>query len=230
MCLKTFERLIEDPERLVQAVAHDRSAIESFLDVLRGIKNSLVIKFTGSEKAMLDEAERTMVNLLRGEAGTVEGERFSIQQDANGKPYVLIDTDQDIFEGKSVDECVRIAEKYMVEHFKNHVMDAGDSQTFVNARAIGEYGHPANYRLKPEIKQAKMNASTELDNLLAVSEFLQHKDDDGRHPDAVNGWDIYRTRFVLNGESFVGDVNFKLTKRGKLFYDITHIKKTARID
>ena len=51
VCLKTFERLIEDPERLVEAVAHDRSAIESFLDVLRGIKNSLVIKFTGSEKS-----------------------------------------------------------------------------------------------------------------------------------------------------------------------------------
>ncbi|MBD5093022.1 MAG: hypothetical protein HDT26_01795, partial [Subdoligranulum sp.] len=84
VCLKTFERLIEDPERLVQAVAHDRSAIESFLDVLRGIKNSLVIKFTGSEKAMLDEAERTMVNLLRGEAGVVEGERFSyIGENAN---------------------------------------------------------------------------------------------------------------------------------------------------
>ncbi|MBD5095116.1 MAG: hypothetical protein HDT26_12760 [Subdoligranulum sp.] len=84
VCLKTFERLIEDPERLVQAVAHDRSAIESFLDVLRGIKNSLVIKFTGSEKAMLDEAERTMVNLLRGEAGMVDGERFSyIGENAN---------------------------------------------------------------------------------------------------------------------------------------------------
>ena len=77
VCLKTFERLIEDPERLAQAVAHDRSAIESFLDVLRGIKNSLVIKFTGSEKAMLDEAERAMVNLLRGEAGIVESTRFS---------------------------------------------------------------------------------------------------------------------------------------------------------
>ena len=33
---------------------------------------------------MLDEAERTMVNLLRGEAGTVEGERFSyIGENAN---------------------------------------------------------------------------------------------------------------------------------------------------
>ena len=84
VCLKTFEQMIKDPERLAQAVAHDRSAIESFLDVLRGIKNSLVIKFTGSEKAMLDEAERTMVNLLRGEAGMVEGERFSyIGENAN---------------------------------------------------------------------------------------------------------------------------------------------------
>ncbi len=84
MCLKTFERLIEDPERLTQAVAQDRGVIESFLDVLRGIKNSVVIKLTGSEKAMLDEAERTLTNLLRGEAGIVEGERFSyVGENAN---------------------------------------------------------------------------------------------------------------------------------------------------
>ncbi|MBD5093700.1 MAG: hypothetical protein HDT26_05335 [Subdoligranulum sp.] len=222
--------MIEDPERLVQAVAYDRGAIESFLDVLRGIKNSLVIKFTGSEKAMLDEAERTMVNLLRGEAGVVEGERFSIQQDSNGKPYVLIDTDQDIFEGKSVDECVRIAKMYMKEHFQGQALDVGASRAFVNRSSINEYTHPANRRIDVDIRNAKMNASTELGNLLAVSEFLRHENDDGRHADVTNGWEVYQTHFVLNGESFVGEVKVKLTDRGKLFYDITHIEKAARID
>ncbi len=230
VCLKTFERLIGDPEELTQAVAHGRTVIESFLDVLRGIKNSVVIKLTGSEKAMLGEAERTLVNLLRGEAGMVEGERFSIQKDANGELYVLIDTDQELFEGQSMKESIRTAEKYMKKHFQGQLFDIENSRTFVNGKAIGEYTHPANYRLDPEIKQAKINASTELDNLLAVSKFLRHEEDDGRHADATNGWEVYQTRFVLNGESFVGEVKIKLTDRGKLFYDITHIEKAARID
>ena len=66
--------------------------------------------------------------------------------------------------------------------------------------------------------------------MLAVSKFLRHEEDDGRHADATNGWEVYQTRFVLNGESFVGEVKIKLTDRGKLFYDITHIEKAARID
>lgn len=44
---------------------------------MRGLKNRIAIRLSGSERAMLDEAERTLVNLLRGEAGSVAGEKYS---------------------------------------------------------------------------------------------------------------------------------------------------------
>lgn len=73
-----------------------------------------------------------------------------------------------------------------------------------------------------------MRASTELDNLLAVSEFIKHEEDDGRHPDATKGWDIYKTAFKLNDQYFEGEAKIKCTDRGYVFYDITQIKRTAR--
>ncbi len=51
--------------------------METFLDFVRGLKNRIAIRLSGSERAMLDEAERTLVNLLRGEAGSVAGEKYS---------------------------------------------------------------------------------------------------------------------------------------------------------
>ena len=66
-----------DPEKLVRAVERDRGLMETFLDFVRGLKNRIAIRLSGSERAMLDEAERTLVNLLRGEAGSVAGEKYS---------------------------------------------------------------------------------------------------------------------------------------------------------
>ena len=68
---------VADPEKLVRAVERDRGLMETFLDFVRGLKNRIAIRLSGSERAMLDEAERTLVNLLRGEAGSVAGEKYS---------------------------------------------------------------------------------------------------------------------------------------------------------
>ena len=75
--LKLAEQIVSDPQKLTEAVSGDRGLMATFLDFVRGIKNSIAIKLTNSQKAMLDEAERTLVNLLRGEAGSVDGTRYS---------------------------------------------------------------------------------------------------------------------------------------------------------
>ncbi|BFJ86833.1 hypothetical protein Ruko_32500 [Ruthenibacterium sp. TH_2024_36131] len=75
--LKLAEQIVSDPQKLTEAVSGDRGLMATFLDFVRGIKNSIAIKLTNSQKAMLDEAERTLVNLLRGEAGNVDGTRYS---------------------------------------------------------------------------------------------------------------------------------------------------------
>ena len=75
--LRLAQELVADPEKLVRAVERDRGLTETFLDFVRGLKNRIAIRLSGSERAMLDEAERTLVNLLRGEAGSVAGEKYS---------------------------------------------------------------------------------------------------------------------------------------------------------
>lgn len=98
--LKLAEQIVSDPQKLTEAVSGDRGLMATFLDFVRGIKNSIAIKLTNSQKAMLDEAERTLVNLLRGEAGNVDGTRYSIEKDGkerydNFKPF-----------GEQVDDAV----------------------------------------------------------------------------------------------------------------------------
>lgn len=229
VALKLAEQLVHDPERMIDAVTRERGLGGVLLDFIRGIKNSIAIRLTGSQKAMLDEAERQLVNLLRGDAGSVEGQRFSVQQDADGHTYVQVDTDQDIFEGKTLREKIKIAREYMKQHFQGQVLALGDSSAFVNGQSVDEYLYPANSRLDPNVRGAKVQAGTELDNLLSVSTFLRHDSDDGRHDGAIGGWDTYRTEFELAGERFTGEVKVMNTDRGRLFYDITHIEKTARI-
>ena len=75
--LRLAQELVADPEKLVRAVERDWGLMETFLDFVRGLKNRIAIRLSGSERAMLDEAERTLVNLLRGEAGSVAGEKYS---------------------------------------------------------------------------------------------------------------------------------------------------------
>ncbi|MBR5521383.1 MAG: hypothetical protein IKU54_05235 [Oscillospiraceae bacterium] len=58
-------------------IKKDRSLIDGLLDIIRGIKNNLKIRLAKSEKAMLDEAERNLVNLLRSEGGESRNKRYS---------------------------------------------------------------------------------------------------------------------------------------------------------
>lgn len=84
VALKLAEELVQDPEQLIRTVSQDRTLIARFLDFVRKIKNSVSIRFTGSQKAMLDEAERTLENMLRGQAGEVGENRYSyIGENAN---------------------------------------------------------------------------------------------------------------------------------------------------
>lgn len=229
VALKLAEQLVGDPEKMTEAVTRERGLGEVLLDFIRGIKNSIAIKLTGSQKAMLDEAERTLVNMLRGEAGKVEGERLSIQTDEDGRAFVRVDTDQNLFEGKTLEECVKIARKYIKEHFKGAVLPVGNDRAFVNGASAGEYAYPADHRMSTDIKRAKMQASTELNNLLSIFAYLRHEPDDGRHPAATGGWDVYRTVFEIDGQWFTGEVKIMNSKRGRLFYDVTQIEKIARI-
>lgn len=150
--------------------------------------------------------------------------RYSIQTDSNGKKYVNVDTDQHIFEGVEPKEYHKIARKYILENFRGKIIGENDSRAFVNKRSAEEYAYPANKRQESDIKSAKMKSSTELDNLMSTSQFVEHTDDDGRHPDATGGWDWYSVDFVVDGQPFNGTISVKNTDNGRVFYDMTKIR------
>ena len=84
---------MDNGENLLAEIKKDRTLIDGLLDVIRGIKNNLKIRLAKSEKAMLDEAERNLVNLLRSESKEQGQARQSVKIDDSGKPFVVIDED-----------------------------------------------------------------------------------------------------------------------------------------
>lgn len=116
----------------------------------------------------------------------LKDKKFSIQQDSNGNKYVEVDTDQNIFEGKSLSEQNKIAKKYILDNFRENGIDVNNENINVTSKTANEYTHPKN-QLPTTTKSSKMKASTELDNLLLISNYKYSKPDDSRHPFAKEG-------------------------------------------
>ena len=153
---------------------------------------------------------------------------FSIQTDANGNRYVNVDTDQDIFEGKSLAEQTKIAKKYIIDKFRDSGLLDDSKNVKITSRSANEYTHPKNKNSK-SVASSKMKASTELDNLLNVAKYSHSNQDDGRHGIAKDGWDYYKVNFKVGNQMFEGLINIAKNNDTKTFYDITRIKKTSRV-
>ena len=150
--------------------------------------------------------------------------RFSLQTLEDGTPYVRIDTDQERFDGLSLREMVTEARKAILEKFRGKVIGEGENRAYVNRRSADEYTHPANRRNISGM-DAKLHAAPEIDNLLRVSNFVEHTDHNAdRHPEATGGWDISHTIFSFGDKLYDGEIQIMNTDKGRLFYDITHIK------
>lgn len=148
---------------------------------------------------------------------------FSIRELEDGTQYVRVDTDQQIFEGLQPSEYAKVARNYIRDHFRNKVI-GNRVRAYVRRESENEYTIPAKKNISPALYEGKMKAATELDNLLDASVYIGHEDDDGRHPDAVRGWDKYRTFFEVDGRFFEGTVALKKIQKGDIFYDVTKIK------
>ncbi len=153
-------------------------------------------------------------------------QRFSIQIDKQGNKYVNIDVDQDIFDGKSVKEQTQIAKEYILDNFRKNGLFKNNENIKISRKTALEYTHPKN-SLDTEVYSSKMKASTELNNLLEISQYIKSETDDGRHIFAKNGWDYYETVFKVGDKKYSGWLNIAKGDKGKLLYDITNIKERA---
>ena len=72
-----------------------------------------------------------------------------------------------------------------------------------------------------------MRASTELDNLLEVSEFIDHvsyEEVRDTHPEAIGGIDYYKTIFSVGDRWYEAVVNVINSKNVRMLYDVTKLK------
>lgn len=152
---------------------------------------------------------------------------FSIQTDANGNRYVNVDTDQDIFAGKSLVEQNKIAKKYILDHFRGNELTYNNENINVNNKTATKYTNPQE-KITRNNKNVKNRISTELDNLLSVSEKISESTDKKSHAFAKDGWEYYKTTFNIDGNYFTGILNIGKNGTQKTLYDITNIKKTTQ--
>lgn len=191
--------------------------IRKLAEKIKGTGANEYVNFVENLKEMWEEAYYSNKSNLKDKM-------FSVQQDSNGNKYVEVDTDQDIFEGKSISEQVKIAKQYILDNFRENGIDINNENIKVTSKTANEYTHPKN-QLPTTTKSSKMKASTELDNLLLISNYKYSKPDDGRHPFARDGWDYYETTFKVGDNLFNGLVNIAKSENKKMLYDITNIKR-----
>ena len=152
---------------------------------------------------------------------------FSIQTDTNGNRYVNVDTDQDIFNGKSLLEQNKIARKYILDHFRENGLIYNDENINVNSKTAVKYTNPKE-KITRYNKNVKNRISTELDNLLSVSKKISESSDKKNHSFAKDGWEYYQTLFNIDGNYFTGILNIGKNGNQKTLYDINNIKKTTQ--
>lgn len=154
--------------------------------------------------------------------------KYSKKVADNGEKFVIIDKasieNLDNYPGDSLAAKVR---SYL-KQFRGTVLPLGSTdKAFMRREAEGEYTNSAK-KVDEVTYKDKLTAAAEFENLLESATFLRHENDNGRHPDAVRGWNYYNIYYVIPSEealkAYSGEIQIKLISRGDCFYDITKIK------
>lgn len=222
-------RLFQDQESINRLAVKDRGL---FQQIYQWVKD-MAVKLTGTpEQRKMLELEKMYEKALRtAESGQGRDAEYYIAKDAEGNPVTVVNTDQGIFAGVPVEEYAKVAQKWINEKYKGKTLPLSEYDSArVNKKTAGEYTHPQR-RLNtggPEFS-GKMKASTELENLLEASEYLYHREDakEHAHREATDGWDYYKTTFIVDGQLFEGKINIATSPRGRVFYDMTDVKRVA---
>ena len=227
--VRSFARALEARgaglgRRVLMAVRDFLERVREFFT--RGGSSPYVRKYD----ALSREVGRILAGMERagGAIGEAAGaRRHSVGTRNDGRKYVKVDIDQHIFDGLSPRECLHLARRVILDRFKGKVIGDSPDNAYVNKGTAEEYSYPASARrISDDIAEAKGRASTELDELMKAATFLDHTEDDGRHPDAKGGGDHYSVEFELSpGNVFRGKISVKITGKGRVFHDMTQIEK-----
>ncbi len=168
--------------------------------------------------------------IVGAESDAIEAEvKHSLRVFSDGKRFVDVQTDQSLFDGLSVSEMNSLAKKIIRQRFANKVIGI-ENKVFVNGASAHEYVFPSK-AIASDIREAKLRAAPELDNLLDAGTNFRNAPDgaDGHyHPSAIGGFDYFDTIFKVGNEYYSGVVNIQVIQRGKLLKDITKIRNITK--
>lgn len=218
----------------------NRRLLQRVLDAIHAVFR----KLTGKDKTLstqLRQAEKKLSSALGAaarQAGNLDVQntvrtdgkaRYSLREFSDGVRFVDVQVDQSRFDGLSPREMGRLATSIIKEKFGGKIIGL-ENRAFVNGRTAGEYGFPLK-RLDTNLHEAKMRASTELDNLLdAGTNFRTEPDgrDGHEHPNIAGDFQYFDTIFKVGSEYYSGVINLMQVSRGLLLKDITKIKNITQ--
>ena len=211
--------------------SEDRTLLEKLRDAIREI----VGKLTGKAKQQAQTAEGLLQQAFEAAAQNSKnaanegGTRYSLNEFADGKRFVDVQTEQSQFDGLDDKQKTKRAIQVIKEKFAGKVIGI-DNRVFVNGRSAAEYGHPSK-NISSDIRDVKMRASTELDNLIDAGTNFRTAPDgkDGHvHPNAVGDFQYFDTTFKVGNEYYKGTVNIEPVSKGLLLKDITKIENITQ--
>lgn len=168
---------------------------------------------------------RALEKASKQKNNTTSGAQYDLMQFEDGKKFVDVVIDQSLFDGKTLEEQALLARSIIKERFAGKVI-GNINKVFVNGNSAEEYSWLRRTR-DNAVAEAKMRASTELDNLIDAGTNFR-SEPDGQyghiHKDAVDGFKYFDVIFKVANEYYYGLINIKANSRGWLLKDITQIK------
>lgn len=158
------------------------------------------------------------------------GVQFSLREFEDGRKFVDVAAEQERFDHLSANEQQKAAKKAIQEKFVGKVIGL-TNRAFVNGNTAKEYAFPSKSIKDPNAREAKMRASTELDNLLEAGENFRTEPDgrDGHvHPNATGDFRYFDTLFKVGNEYYTGVINVMPVNKGLLLKDITKIRNVTK--
>lgn len=160
-------------------------------------------------------------------------EKLQIKEFDDGSKYVFIDTDQKQFDGLDGENLRKKVREIINKRFSGKILGYKNNSPIVETeRGAKEYAYSKKEEKYSDERIAKFRASTELNNLLEASVYTgsaTYEEVKDRHPEALGGFDYYKTVFTLDNERFFeGTLNVMNQKRVSTLYDVTKIKSITQ--
>lgn len=218
-----INRFVAEVKALAKKIAGKNPEARAMLEHEADWGESIVQEYN----RLMEEAGKREQNTKQNKKGYGQDSQFSLKVLPDGRKYVEVDTDQQIFEGVDIKDYPKLIVRYITQRFRGKVIGT-QNRAYVDKRAANEFAHPANHSLNEKIYEAKARTATELDNLMDAGRYIGHFEDNGRHADALGGWDRYEAIVKVNDAFYEGQINIMILGDGRRrFHDFTKIRDVS---